>query len=106
MRGEYDAILEWPFHFKVKFSLITKDDQEHFVNFFWPDTRSNCFQRPRLEMNEAYGIERFISLDEFKRNENQYVQDDTMFIKVQVDFLSKSLGKKSYWKENSLFLSI
>jgi hypothetical protein len=41
-----------------------------------------------------------------KRNETQYVQDDTMFIKVQVDFLSKSLGKNSYWKENSLFLSI
>jgi hypothetical protein len=40
-----------------------------------------------------------------KRNENQYVRDDT-FIKVQVDFLSKSLGKNSYRKENSLFLSI
>jgi len=93
MRGEYDAILEWPFHLKVTFSLISEDDQHHFTNVFWPDTRSKCFQRPRLAMNEAYGIEKFISLDEFQQNQDQYVRDDTMFVKIEVDFLSKAPGK-------------
>ncbi|CAF1634302.1 unnamed protein product [Adineta ricciae] len=40
-------------------------------------------------MNEAYGIEKFISLVKFKQNQNIYAQDDTMFIRVEVDFLSK-----------------
>ncbi|CAF1154765.1 unnamed protein product [Adineta ricciae] len=89
MRGEYDAILTWPFHFKIRFSLITKDNQHHFTSFVWSDVKSVCFQRPRLAMNEAYGIEKFISLVKFKQNQNIYAQDDTMFIRVEVDFLSK-----------------
>ncbi|CAF3710764.1 unnamed protein product [Rotaria sp. Silwood1] len=92
MRGEYDAILKWPFPFKMIFSLInqltTEKDRHHLSQFFWPDKQSICFQRPRLEMNEAYGIKKFISLNKFQQNRNQYVQDDTMFIKIEVDFLS------------------
>jgi hypothetical protein len=37
-------------------------------------------------MNEAYGIENFISLNEFRQNQHRYVQNDTMFIKIKVDF--------------------
>ncbi|CAF1382364.1 unnamed protein product [Adineta steineri] len=89
MLNEYDAILEWPFHYKVKFSLINKDNQHHFVNFFWPDINSICFQRPRLQMNEGYGFEKFISLEEFQQKQDQYIQDDTIFIEIKVDFISK-----------------
>ncbi|CAF3788483.1 unnamed protein product [Rotaria sordida] len=92
MRGEYDAILKWPFHFKVIFSLLNQltieDDRHHLNEFFWPDKQSICFQRPHLEMNNAYGIKKFISLDKFQQNRDQYVQDDTIFIKVEIDFLS------------------
>jgi hypothetical protein len=92
MRGEYDSLLKWPFHFKVKFSLLdqssTKDNQHHFSEYFWSDTSSTCFQRPQLEMNEAYGIEKFFPLDL-----DRYIQNDTMFIKIEVDFMSIPPGK-------------
>ncbi|CAF3847085.1 unnamed protein product [Rotaria sp. Silwood1] len=50
MRGEYDAILKWPFPFKVMFSLINQltidNDRHHLSEFFWPNKQSICFQRP------------------------------------------------------------
>ncbi len=54
MRGDYDALLEWPFRFKVTFSLLDQSNQIHWRKFFWSEIKSICFQRPRLEMNEAY----------------------------------------------------
>lgn len=93
MRGDYDALLEWPFCFKVTLSLldqsIVKNNQNHWSQFFSPDRQSICFQRPRLEMNECYGIEKFISIEQLKQNQNRYVQDDTIFIKIEVDFQNK-----------------
>ncbi len=115
MRGEYDALLKWPFAFKVSFILLdqsTSDDNQCQVsNFFWPDIRSNCFQRPRLEMNEAYGIEKFISLEQFRQNKHRYVQDDTMFIKVEVDFTCPATdtgisNSSILWVEKKTFIPV
>lgn len=93
MRGDYDTLLEWPFRFKVIFSLL---DQSTIGNdwskFFWSDRESICFQRPQLKMNECYGIEKFISIEQFQQNRNRYVQDDTMFIKIEVDFHNRLSG--------------
>ena len=97
MQGEYDALLKWPFAFKVSFTLLdqstSQDDQCHFSTCFWSDIRAECFQRPSLKMNCAYGIEKFISLEQFRQNLHRYVQNDTLFIKVEVDFSSSSSGK-------------
>jgi len=94
MRGDYDALLEWPFRFKVTFSLLDqstfKNNRNHWSKFFWSDRESICFQRPRLEMNEGYGIENFISIEQFQQNLNRYIQDDTIFIQIEVDFLNRS----------------
>jgi TNF receptor-associated factor 2 len=110
MRGEYDALLRWPFAFKVSFILLdqstSNDNQCHISTFFWSNIRSNCFQRPRLEMNEAYGIENFISLKEFRQNQHRYVQNDTMFIKIKVDFTclasDTSILKNSFFIEKKM----
>ncbi|CAF1655344.1 unnamed protein product [Rotaria magnacalcarata] len=94
MSGEYDAILHWPFHFKVIFSLLNQStavDSNRLSDLsksIWPNTGSICFQRPRLAMNEAYGIKKFIALDEFQMNRNHFVQNDTIFIKIELDFMS------------------
>ncbi|CAF3486799.1 unnamed protein product [Rotaria socialis] len=94
MSGEYDAILHWPFHFKVIFSLLNQSTAvgsnllSDLSKSIWPNTRSACFQRPRLAMNEAYGIKRFIALDEFQMNRTHFVQNDTIFIKIELDFMS------------------
>ncbi|CAF3949334.1 unnamed protein product, partial [Rotaria sordida] len=62
MRGEYDAILKFPFNYKVTFCLYDQTlDQRHIIDSFRPDTKSNSFQRPRFEMNIASDIPKFCS---------------------------------------------
>jgi hypothetical protein len=87
MRGKHDAILTWPFSHKVTFCLYDQTPaQRHIIDCFRPDVRSNSFQRPRSEMNTASGIPEFVPLSIIERENNPYVRDDTMFIKVMVDF--------------------
>ncbi|CAF1039821.1 unnamed protein product [Didymodactylos carnosus] len=87
MKGEHDAILTWPFDYKVTFCLLDQSGQnQHISDSFRPDTKSNSFQRPRSEMNIASGIPKFYPLPIIQQNNNSYVRDDTMFIKVMVDF--------------------
>ncbi|CAF1474887.1 unnamed protein product, partial [Didymodactylos carnosus] len=87
MRGKYDAILKWPFSFKVTFCLYDQSgQQQHIVDSFRPDIKSNSFQRPRSEMNIASGIPKFFPLPMIEQVDNNYIKDDTMYIKVIVDF--------------------
>ncbi|CAF1191901.1 unnamed protein product [Rotaria sp. Silwood1] len=88
MRSEYDAILKFPFNYKVTFCLYDQTTaQRHIIDSFRPDIKSNSFQRPRSEMNIASGIPKFCSLSTIQQEGNTYVRDDTMFIKIMVDFV-------------------
>ncbi|CAF4398600.1 unnamed protein product, partial [Adineta steineri] len=60
--------------------------QRHIIDSFRPDIKSNSFQRPRSEMNIASGIPKFVSLGMIQQEGNPYVKEDTMFIKIMVDF--------------------
>lgn len=87
MRGEYDAIVKFPFNFKVIFCLYDQINQrDHITDAFRPDIRSNSFQRPRSEMNIASGIPKFVDLKKLQQKNNPYIRDDTMFIKVIIDY--------------------
>ncbi len=83
MRGQYDALLRWPFRQKVTFMLLDQDNVEHVIDAFRPDPSSSSFQRPRRETNIASGCPMFCSLTEL--NNHAYVRDDTMFVKIIVD---------------------
>ena len=83
MRGEYDALLRWPFRQKVTFMLLDQNNVEHVIDSFRPDPNSSSFQRPRRETNIASGCPTFCPLSEL--NNHAYVRDDTMFLKVIVD---------------------
>ena len=83
MRGEYDALLRWPFRQKVTFMLLDQNNVEHVIDSFRPDPNSSSFQRPRRETNIASGCPTFCPLSEL--NDHAYVRDDTMFLKVIVD---------------------
>ena len=83
MRGQYDALLRWPFRQKVTFMLMDQDNVEHVIDAFRPDPSSSSFQRPRKETNVASGCPMFCSLNEL--NNHAYVRDDTMFLKIIVD---------------------
>ena len=83
MRGEYDALLRWPFRQKVTFMLLDQNNVEHVIDSFRPDPNSSSFQRPRRETNIASGCPTFCSLSEV--NNHAYIRDDVMFLKVIVD---------------------
>ena len=83
MRGEYDALLRWPFRQKVTFMLLDQGNVEHVIDAFRPDPNSSSFQRPRRETNVASGCPMFCSLAEL--NNHAYVRDDAMFLKIIVD---------------------
>ncbi|CAF3906340.1 unnamed protein product, partial [Rotaria sordida] len=87
MRGLNDPTLKFPFNYKVTFCLYDQTPaQRHIIDSFRPDIKSSSFQRPRSEMNIASGIPKFFSLEVIQQKRNPYVRDDTMFIKIMVDF--------------------
>jgi hypothetical protein len=89
MRGDYDAILTWPFEYKISFCLYDQTGaQRHIIDSFRPDAKSNSFQRPRSSMNIASGIPKFLPLTIIQQDNNPFVRDDCMFIRCMVDFAS------------------
>lgn len=87
MRGEYDSILKWPFEYKVSFCIHDQiGAEQHILHTIDPQTQLNHFQRPQSEMSIAGTITKFCPLEALKGDNNRYVQDDTMFIRVIVDF--------------------
>ena len=83
MRGEYDALLAWPFIQKVHFRLLDQDRIRDVFDAFRPDPNCVSFKRPTSDMNVASGCPRFVSHSELRKG--GFVRDDTMFIKVTVD---------------------
>lgn len=99
MRGENDGILPFPFNYKVSFSLLDQSgdkDLDHKTDSFRPDIRSTSFQRPRSYMNIASGIPKFVTLETIQSPNNRYVKDDTMFIRIIVDFANLSKDVINY----------
>ena len=87
MRGLHDSMLTFPFSYKVTFCLFDQTGQQkHIIESFRPDIRSGSFQKPNSDMNIASGIPKFVPLSIIQQHDNRYVRDDTMFIKIMVDF--------------------
>ena len=83
MRGEYDALLPWPFVQKVHFRLIDHDRIRDKYDAFRPETHSSSFKRPTSDMNIASGCPTFISQSELRQG--GFIRNDTMFVKITVD---------------------
>ena len=83
MRGEYDALLPWPFLQKVHLRLIDQDRIRDAYDAFRPEPHSSSFRRPTSDMNIASGCPTFISHMELRQG--GYIRNDTMFIKITVD---------------------
>ncbi|XP_036288748.1 TNF receptor-associated factor 1 isoform X1 [Pipistrellus kuhlii] len=85
MKGEYDALLPWPFRNKVTFMLLDQNNREHAIDAFRPDLSSVSFQRPQSETNVASGCPLFFPLSRLQSPKHAYVKDDTMFLKCIVE---------------------
>ena len=83
MKGEYDALLSWPFRQKVTLKLLDHERVQDITETFRPDPNSSSFQRPRSEMNIASGCPQFCSHSVLKSG--PYVREDTIFVKITVD---------------------
>ena len=83
MRGEYDALLTWPFRQAVTLKMLDQDKIKDIVQSFNPEPSSSSFQRPRNEMNIASGCPQFAPLSILINS--AYVKDDTFFLKAEID---------------------
>ena len=84
MRGQYDAILPWPFKQKVTLMLLDQNNREHVIDAFRPDPSSSSFRRPQSAMNIASGVPLFCPLSKLEDPRYAYIKEDTMFFKVTV----------------------
>ncbi|XP_069097753.1 TNF receptor-associated factor 1 [Pleurodeles waltl] len=85
MKGEYDALLSWPFKHKVTFMLLDQNNREHVIDAFRPDLNSGSFLRPVGDMNVASGCPMFLPLSKLQSPKHAYIKDDTIFLKCIID---------------------
>ena len=85
MKGEYDALLPWPFSQMVTLMLLDQSSgsKKHVVQCFKPEASSSSFWRPQSEMNVASGCPKFAPLSVLL--DSNFVKDDTIFFKVVID---------------------
>ena len=97
MKGDYDAILPWPFQHEVTFTLIDQQQdpvkRENVVTSLTPDTKLHgicSFARPITKENEMLGFLRFVSHKNLKTR--RYIVEDTLFLQVDVKPVSFDSG--------------
>lgn len=86
MKGEFDALLPWPFRQKVTLSMLDQSlaDPHHVSETFRPDPSSSSFQRPLQQMNVASGCPLFFPLRSLMQSGCSHLRDDTIYIKITV----------------------
>ena len=85
MKGEFDALLTWPFRQKVSLTLLDQTPaKRHITDTFCPDVNSSSFQRPVSEMNIASGCPRFVSHEAWHAS-TSYLRDDALLLRIAVD---------------------
>lgn len=94
-KGEYDALLTWPFNHKIIFTLLDQSknvlEQRPITYVIKPNTCKENFSflgKPFTERNASFGAQKFAELDLLSSFE--YVIEDTMFIKVEIIFESQT----------------
>src|SRR5688572_487294 len=91
MRGQYDALLKWPFRQKVTLMFLDQSGKDqHVMDAFRPDPTSSSFKRPTTEMNIASGCPLFMSLMQLDSPLQAFVKDDTGFMKISVSLSNLS----------------
>ena len=86
MKGEYDAMLTWPFHKMVTMTLIDQQekakDRENIAMSLITIDSPESYERPVNDENDARGFRQFVSHE--KLQERRYIVDDTIFIQIRI----------------------
>ncbi|VDN57219.1 unnamed protein product [Dracunculus medinensis] len=98
MRGEYDALLEWPFTHKVTITLMdqnpdvtNRNDISYIIKPNPLPAYKAYLDRPVSERNASFGAVKFCELEILDR----YIRDDVIYIKVNVDTDSEKYEQSS-----------
>ena len=87
MKSDYDAMLPWPFHKKITFTLIDQQQEEkdkmNIAKSFIADPKLRSFQRPDTLSNIGLGFPAFVSHTVLRTR--RYVVDDVIFIQLKFD---------------------
>lgn len=91
MRTENDALLDYPIKSKVTFCLMDQSEtKHHHIDSFRPDPNSSSFKKPERSMNIASGIPKFAPIHFLTDEKSRFVRNNTIFIRIVVDFLDSS----------------
>ncbi len=89
-RGEYDCLLSWPFSHRITFTLLDQcndiDNRRPIIYSVKPNIckeNKPFLGRPISDRNASFGAQKFTDLDTLASFE--YIKDDTIFIKVEID---------------------
>ena len=89
-RGDYDALLVWPFSHRVTFTLIDQcediENRRHITYSIKPNAckeNKPFLGRPITDRNASFGAQKFTDVDTMATLE--YIKDDTIYIKVEID---------------------
>lgn len=98
-KTDYDALLPWPFKNKVKIKLLDLNDsrsrRSHVVETLGNDRASSSFMRPINEHNPGWGFPRFVSHDELSRK--SYLRENSLFLKIMIQpYDAVDIQKQSY----------
>ena len=88
--GAFDALLKWPFDYRVTFYLLDQDDDHtHRKHIKFTIKPNPCPEnepflgRPKLEKNASFGGAKFAKHEEIETR--NYLKDDTIFLKIAID---------------------
>ena len=86
MKGDYDAILPWPFAKNVTLSIVDQQDnisERDNIKALFKGEDEKCFEKPQSEENAPFGDEKLVTQDDLQGR--KYIVDDTLFLIVNVE---------------------
>ena len=87
MKGEYDALLEWPFQLTVTLTMINQKGNGNIVQSFKPNPNSASFHQPKADMNVASGCPKFAPLSVLDNQE--FIVDNTAYFQCTINYSVK-----------------
>ena len=83
MQGDYDEILQFPFPYPIKITLLNMSaGRADIERTLYPDPAKLHFQKPYKNMNPAIGFSRFCSHSELTRG--GFVREDTIYFRIEI----------------------
>lgn len=95
--SEYAAIVPAPLDFKVVFCLYDLSDaKQHLIKCFQIGSTLYNNQRQPLSINLSDELSKFCPLTNLRSGNSSYINDDTMYIQIVIDFLDLSRDMITY----------